>query len=52
MQLIMPAKFNFFPTTFILPQDYKKFLEDASEDSSHLKTLIIKPITKSKDPTS
>ena len=42
MRKILPNDFNFFPTTFMLPHDYKDFVEVAKNEK-YSKTYIMKP---------
>lgn len=42
MKKLIPADYNFFPTTYMLPHDYNDFRED-SKNSKYAITYIVKP---------
>lgn len=42
MRKLLPHDFNFFPTTYMLPHDYKDFVEEARHQKT-MKTYIMKP---------
>jgi len=46
MQKILPDDFNFFPTTWMLPHDYKDFFEYSS-NAKNKRTFIVKPEAES-----
>ena len=42
MQRLLPDEYNFFPTSYMLPHDYKDFFEDSSNQKNP-RTYIVKP---------
>ena len=36
MQKILPKEYDFFPTSYMLPHDYKDFYEEMNRDSTEL----------------
>jgi tubulin polyglutamylase TTLL6/13 len=42
MQKLLPHEYNFFPTSYMLPHDYKDFFEDWSGQKNP-RTYIVKP---------
>jgi tubulin polyglutamylase TTLL6/13 len=42
MQRRLPNEYNFFPTSYMLPHDYKDFWEETN-NQKHARTFIVKP---------
>jgi len=42
MAKIMPDEYDFFPYTYMMPHDYKDFIQDTA-DQKHPRTFIVKP---------
>jgi hypothetical protein len=42
MQKLLPNEYNFFPTSYMLPHDYKDFFEE-TQNNKNPRTYIVKP---------